>query len=434
MNAPLRLGIAGLGTVGAEVIRLVRQRRGQLAQTTGRTFQITAVSAADRTKDRGVDIDGYSWYDDAVSLARDGDIDVFVELIGGEDGVARASLEAALAAGRPVVTANKALLAVHGASLARAAEERGVALNYEGAVGGGIPVIKALREGLVANRISRISGILNGTCNFILSAMDNDQREFAESLREAQDLGYAEADPAFDVGGFDTAHKLAILTSLAFGTEIAVDDIYVEGIENVSLQDIRAAGQLGYRIKLLGVAQDTGHGIEQRVHPALVAKSSPMAEVAGVFNAVSLAGDFAGDLMIEGLGAGAGPTASAVVSDIADIALGNMRPVFGRPAAGLAKYRRARMRAHEGGYYIGLQVFDRPGSVAGITQCMADQAISLESIIQRGGAARRAAESVMPVALVTYETKEQAIRSALEAIERAGHLAEPAHMIRIEAA
>ena len=284
MTSPLRLGVAGLGTVGSGLVRLMRQNAEQLADSTERPLELTAISARSRNKDRGIDVGAAAWFDDAVKLAVDPSIDVFVELIGGDGGVAREAVEAALKAGKHVVTANKALLARHGADLARLAEKSGVALNFEAAVAGGIPVIKTLRESLAGNQIKRVYGILNGTCNFILTKMQSEKRSFQDVLQEAQALGYAEADPTFDIGGFDTAHKLAILTSLAFGTKPALDQMHIEGIESITQSDIEAADELDYRIKLLGVTLQTESGIEQRVHPALVPKDSAIAEISGVTN------------------------------------------------------------------------------------------------------------------------------------------------------
>jgi len=437
MSEPLRIGIAGLGTVGVGVLSALSENGERISLRCGRTIEVAGVCARDRNKDRGVDVSGFAWHDDPVSLAQSNTIDVFVELIGGEEGPARASVEAALESGRHVVTANKALLAHHGNDLAARAEASGAVLNFEAAVAGGIPIVKAMREGLSANRIERVSGILNGTCNYILTTMEETGRGFADVLKEAQELGFAEADPTFDIGGHDSAHKLAILTALAFGTKISFDDVFIEGITNITAQDIRAADELGYRIKLLGVAQDTGHGIEQRVHPTLVPKSCPIADVDGVFNAVVVEGDQVGDLMIEGRGAGAGPTASAVVADLVDIARGQTGMALGMSVSALSPYVRARMRAHQGGYYVGLLAYDRPGAVAAIAQRMADQQISLDSIVQRGDAARSAAdgpdgEAMLPVAMITHETQESAIRAALDGILADGHIAEPPHMIRIE--
>jgi len=439
MSKPIRLGIAGLGTVGAAVVKLLNERQQRLQAALPRHVQLVAVTARDRTKDRGVDLSGFEWVDDAVALAVSPDIDVFIELIGGETGTAYDAVEAALRSGKSVVTANKALLAHHGTELARLAEKSGAALKFEAAVAGGIPIIKALRESLWSSEIRRVYGILNGTCNYILTLMMTEGRAFDDVLAEAQAAGYAEADPTFDIGGFDAAHKLALLTSIAFGTEVAFDDIYVEGIENITPADIDAADELGYRIKLLGVALKTDAGIEQRVHPTMVPKHSAIAEVNGVTNCVAVDGDDIGAIMLVGPGAGAGPTASSVVSDIMDIARGDCTPAFVRPAADLVPQERARMRAHEGAYYIRMSVYDRPGAFAAIAGRMAEQEVSLESIVQRrahhalpGIDAGRAPGELTNVVLITHPTTEAAIRKALEAIVADGHIVHKPQMIRIE--
>lgn len=439
MKDPLKLGIAGLGTVGAGLLGLFEAHGARLAATLGRDVKIVAVSARDRSKNRGVDLSQATWFDDPVTLAREAPIDVFVELIGGDEGPARAAVEAALGAGRHVVTANKALLARHGVALARVAEAKGLALAFEAAVAGGIPVIKTLRESLAANRVRRVYGILNGTCNYILTKMQEEGRTFTDVLKEAQALGYAEADPTFDIGGFDTAHKLTLLTSLAFGTQVALDQIDVEGIEAVTQADIEAADDLGYRIKLLGVAMQTESGIEQRVHPALVAKHSAIAQVSNVTNAVAIDGDFVGNLLLVGPGAGAKATASSVASDIVDIARGHILPVFSVPAARLETYTRAKLGQHQGAYYVRLSVEDRPGVMAAIAKAMADQNVSLESVVQRrprkalpGIDAKPQPGIPTPVILITHETTEEAIRRALDAIEADGRVAEKPQMIRIE--
>jgi homoserine dehydrogenase len=429
MKNALRLGIAGLGTVGMGVVELLSEHAELVAKRAGRPVKLAAVSARTRGKDRGRDLSGVAWHDDPIALARSADIDVFIELIGGDGDPAKAAIEAAIATGKPVVTANKALLARHGAALAPAAEARGLAFGLEASVAGGIPVVKTLREALAGNRVNRVFGILNGTCNFILTKMANEGRSFADVLKEAQSLGYAEADPTFDVGGFDTAHKLAILAALAFGVEPDAEAIAVEGIEAVTLDDIRNADSLGYKIKLLGVAVASEEGIEQRVHPTLVRKGLPLSDTDGVFNAVVMKGDFVGDLMLEGRGAGAKPTASAVVSDIIDIARGNVRPVFGVPATALAPHRRAPDRAHEGGFYVALELHDRPGSVAAIAQALAREKISIESIVQRAAASPGA---TAPFILITHDTRESAMRAALGHIERDGHVAAKPRMIRME--
>jgi homoserine dehydrogenase len=390
------------------------------------------VSARDRTRDRGVSLSGLHWYDDPAALAADPAVDVVVELIGGSDGPARALVQAAIAAGKPVVTANKALLAVHGAALAAAAEEARVPLAFEAAVAGGIPAIKALREGLAANRILRIAGILNGTCNYILTQMRERGREFAEVLADAQKLGYAEADPSFDIDGIDAAHKLAILAALAFGRPVAFDAVHVEGIRSVSALDIAFAGELGYRIKLLGIARQTEGGpeagISARVHPCMVPQSAPIARVDGVFNAVVAEGDFVGRVMLEGRGAGAGPTASAVVADLIDIARNRHTPVWGAASAELSNAPSVPMSAHIGAYYLRLMVVDRPGVIADVTAVLRDLGVSLESMLQHG----RSPGEAVPVVLVTHETQESAMREALARIAALSTVLEAPTLIRIE--
>lgn len=437
MAEALKVGVAGLGTVGAAVVQLLSKHGGQIARKSGRAVKVTAVSARDRTRDRGIDVTNMEWFTDPVEMAEKADIDIFVELIGGDNGPAEESVRAALRRGIHVVTANKALLARHGVGLAAAAETHKACLNYEAAVAGGIPIVKTLRESMSGNDISRVYGILNGTCNYILTRMEADGISFENCLEDAQRLGYAEADPTFDIEGNDTAHKLAILTSLAFGTEISSDDIYIEGITSITTADIEAANELGFRIKLLGVAQRTETGIEQRVHPTMVPKSSAIARIDGVLNAVAVDGDFVGEIVLVGPGAGGNATASSVVADIADIARGDKTPVLGMPAADLKPYRRARMRLHEGGYYIRLSVFDRPGAFAEIAKCMGDAGISLESIVQKRHAknevpAKYDADVPQPVILITYETTEVAIKEALDVVMSRGVLAEKPQMIRIE--
>lgn len=432
MTTSLRVGIAGLGTVGASVIRLLERQAEALAARTGRHISVTGVSARDRSRDRGVEFAGAKWFDDPVALARSGDIDLFVELIGGDEGPAREAVEAALSSGKSVVTANKALLAKHGMSLAKLAEEKRVALAFEASVAGGIPIVKTLREGLAGNEISRVYGILNGTCNYILSRMELEGMSFDDCLKEAQSLGYAEADPTFDIGGFDTAHKLAILTSLAFGTAVDAEAIHVEGIESIRLEDLRSADELGYRIKLLGVAQRTADGIEQRVHPTMVPKSSAIAQVMGVTNAVTIDADAVKELTLVGPGAGGEATASAVVADIADVARGIRSAPFGLPYATLAAPVRHAMQRHEGGYYIRLSVYDRPGAAANIAMRMAERQISLESIMQKGQRRKASAGAPVPVVLITYATTEGIIREAIDAAVSDGYIAEKPQVIRIE--
>ncbi|MER9964019.1 homoserine dehydrogenase [Mesorhizobium sp. M0045] len=436
MAEALRVGIAGLGTVGASVARVLRDKAAELTRQCGRDIVVSAVSARDPKRDRGVDLGTAQWFDDAVKMAHTAEIDVFVELIGGDEGPSRSSVKAALEAGRHVVTANKALLAKHGVSLAEIAEKRGVLLNYEAAVAGGIPVIKTMREAMAGNSVTRVFGILNGTCNYILTRMEAEGLSFDACLKDAQRLGYAEADPTFDIEGHDTAHKLSILTSLAFGTKIAANDIYMEGISNISQADIRAAGDLGYRIKLLGVAQRTESGIEQRVHPTMVPTASVIAQVHGVTNAVAIETDILGELLLSGPGAGGNATASAVIGDIADIAKSRPGfqhgPVFGRPAKELKPYKKAQMRSHAGGYFIRLTVHDRLGVFAAIAKRMADNDISLESIVQH--AAGPETEAQKTVILVTHETTEAAVRKAVDGITRDSLLTDKPQVIRIERA
>jgi homoserine dehydrogenase len=429
MTHPLSVAVAGLGTVGGGVLKLLRDNADLIAARAGRPIAVTAVSARDRTKDRGVPLTGLRWYEDPVALASDPAVDVIVELIGGSDGPARALAEAAIAAGKPVVTANKAMLAVHGAALAAAAEARNVPLGFEAAVAGGIPVIKALREGLAGNRISRIAGILNGTCNYILTQMRERGREFADVLADAQKLGYAEADPSFDIDGIDAAHKLAILAALAFGRPVAFDAVHVEGIRRVSALDIAFATELGYRIKLLGIARQSDGGIEARVHPCMVPAGAPIARVDGVFNAVVAEGDFVGRVMLEGRGAGAGPTASAVVADLIDLARNRLTPVWGAAFAALSNAPSVPMSMHLGPYYLRLMVVDRPGVIADVTAVLRDLGVSLESMLQRG----RSPGEAVPVVLVTHETQESAMVAALERIAALDTVLETPTLIRIEA-
>jgi len=451
MSEVLRVGVAGVGTVGAAVARLLKRQSQALASRTGRRIVVTAISARDAGKKRDADISAVEFFSDPVALAASEKIDLFVELIGGAEGAARKSVEAALQAGKPVVTANKALLAAHGIELAALAEKKHVALAFEASVAGGIPIVKTLREGLAGNSIDRVYGVLNGTCNYILSRMELEGLSFQECLKEAQRLGYAEADPTFDIGGFDTAHKLAILTSLAFGVAIAPEAIDIEGIERVTLADIEAAEELGFRIKLLGVAQRTVDGVEQRVHPTMVRKTTSIAQAMGVLNAVTIDADAVRELTLVGPGAGGEATASAVVADIADIARGVRSAPFGLPTATLEKLKRAPLRQHEGGYYIRLSVPDVPGAFAKIATRMAERGISLESIMQhspsekdgrplgRPMGARRvekakpaSAAAAVGVILITHATSEHLVREALEAILADGTIDPPAQVIRIE--
>ena len=429
MNSPLRIGIAGLGTVGAGVVKLLAEHGRLLSLRGGRPLKLVAVSARRKAKKRDIDLSHVRWEKDPMALATAPDIDVVVELIGGSGGVARRLVQKALASGKHVVTANMALLAMHGAELAAAAEKRGGILAFEAAVAGGIPIIKALREGLVGNRVQRLYGILNGTCNYILTTMRETGRDFDVVLAEAQAAGYAEADPTFDVDGIDAAHKLAVLTGAAFGAKVNFAGIHVEGIRHVSAMDIQFAEELGYRIKLLGLARETRFGIEQRVHPCMVPLGAPIAHIEGVFNAVVVEGDFVGTTMFQGRGAGQGPTASAVVADLVDVARGRHMPAFVVPADRLADKKISPMDRHVGAYYMRLMVQDRPGVISSVSGALAKERISLESMLQRG----RSQSGEVPVVLTTHETEEAAMQRALARIARLGAVAEEPCVIRIEA-
>ncbi|MBN9497455.1 MAG: homoserine dehydrogenase [Alphaproteobacteria bacterium] len=426
--APLDIAVAGLGTVGAGVIKLIEANGALIARRGGRPLRVVAVAARERKKDRGVDLSKVEWYDDASRMAAEAKCDVVVELIGGADGIAHATVEAALKAGKHVVTANKALLAHRGTELARVAEDKGLTIAYEAAVAGGIPIIKAIREGLAGNRVSRVYGILNGTCNYILTRMRKSGEAFADVLADAQKLGYAEADPSFDVDGIDAAHKLAILAGVAFGTRIDFPGVHVEGIRRIGSEDIQFARELGFRIKLLGIAELTEAGLMQRVHPCMVPLETPIAHVEDVYNAVVAEGDFVGRLVCEGRGAGAGPTASAVVADIVDIAHGRRPMTFQLPAAELAAPTRLPIAARKGSYYIRLDVVDRPGVMADVTATLRDENVSLASMLQRG----RAPGERVPVVLVTHETEEAGMRRALDRISKLGAVLEEPHVVRIE--
>ena len=435
-QAPLRVGVAGLGNVGATLVRILQKDGAELTRKLGRQLVVTAVAARSRSRDRGIDISGLDWFDDPVALAKSDAIDLFVELIGGEDGPAFAAVKAALEIGRPVVTANKALLAKHGVTLARMAEESGAQLGFEAAVAGGIPVIKTLREGLGSARIAKVFGIMNGTCNYILTRMGNEDISFADCLKDAQALGYAEADPTFDVEGFDTAHKLSILATLCFGYEIAPNQIHVEGISRITQHDIKVAAELGYKIKLLGIAQRTDEGIEQRVHPTFVPKGSAIAGVDGVMNAVALETDHVHELLLAGPGAGGPPTASSVLSDILDIARGTRVPPLGVPSEELLPFKQAPMRAHDGGYYIRFNAKDVPGALAAIASRMAEHSISIDSVIQRSDLNAKAValdgSPTRTVVMITQQTLESAVRESLAQIAADGFIVGEPQLIRIE--
>lgn len=428
MDKSIKIAIAGLGTVGAGVIKVLNDNADAISARCGRSIVVTAVTARDRTRDRGVSLDGIRWLDNPLDMATDPEVDVVVELIGGSDGIAKALCETALANGKHVVTANKALIAHHGTALAKLAEDKGVSICYEAAVAGGIPIIKALREGLAGNTFTRVYGILNGTCNYMLTNMRETGRDFDVILSEAQEKGYAEADPSFDVDGIDAAHKLAILTSVAFGCEVDFPGVQVEGIRHVSPIDIKFAEELGYRIKLLGITQLKDGAVEQRVHPCMVSKDTPISRVEDVFNAVVVEGNFVDRTVFEGRGAGEGPTASAVLGDLVDIARGLVVPTFSVPADKLSKIPSSSLVRHKGAYYIRLMVLDRSGVFADIARVLSDNNVSMESIIQRN----RAPEEPVTLVLTMHETEEESMLAALDAIANLDSVVETPRMIRIE--
>jgi len=426
MNTPLRLGIAGLGTVGTGVVRIVRQKAETLAARAGRPITITAVSARTRDKDRGVTLSDYAWEDDPVALAKRDDVDVFVELMGGSDGPAKAATEAAITAGKDVVTANKAMLAHHGHALALAAEDAGRVIRFEAAVAGGIPVIKALTEGLAGNDITRVMGVMNGTCNYILTRMQATGQGYNALFEEADKLGYLEADPNLDVGGIDAGHKLALLSSIAFGCQVDFDGVALEGIQEITLDDIRHAADMGYRIKLLGVAQMTGRGLEQRMSPCLVPAKSPLGQLEGGTNMVVLEGDQVEQIVLRGPGAGMGPTASAVMGDVMDIARGFRLSTFGQPAATLKPCAQA-SSATPARYYLRMSLEDKPGALAKVATLLGEAGISIDRMRQY-----RHDDATAPVLIVTHKTNRDALDTALTGIRRLDVLAGEPVALRIE--
>lgn len=407
MSAPLRLGIAGLGTVGGGVVKIIRRHSALLARRSGREIIISAVSARNRDKDRGVSLKPYAWEDDPVALARRDDVDVLVELMGGSNGPAKAATEAAIAAGKDVVTANKAMLAHHGQALAEAAEARGQIIRFEAAVAGGIPVVKALTEGLAGNEVVRVMGVMNGTCNYILTRMESAGLPYAEVFEEANALGYLESDPQLDVGGIDAGHKLALLASIAFGTKVSFEAMELEGIERISIEDIRQADDMGFRIKLLGIAQKTARGLEQRMTPCLVPSNSPLGQLENATNMVVLEGDAVGQIVLRGAGAGEGPTASAVLSDIMDIARGVRVSTFGQRAESLEAVKPAKS-ATPAPYYLRLALEDKPGALAKIAATLGEAGVSIDRMRQYAHSA-----STAPVLIVTHKTTREALDRAM---------------------
>ncbi|WP_425043998.1 homoserine dehydrogenase [Primorskyibacter sp. S87] len=426
MTQPLRIGIAGLGTVGIGVVKIIRRQADLLKARTGRPIVISAVSARDASKDRGVSLSGFDWESDPVALATRDDVDVFVELMGGSEGAAKDAIEAALAAGKDVVTANKALLAIHGQALAETAEAAGRVIRYEAAVAGGIPVIKALTEGLAGNEITRVMGVMNGTCNYILTNMEARGLGYNALFDECAELGYLEADPNLDVGGIDAAHKLAILAAIAFGTQPNFDAVELEGIQHITLEDIRQAADMGYRIKLLGVARPTPRGLEQRMKPCLVPRDSALGQLEGGTNMVVIEGDAVEQVVLRGPGAGEGPTASAVLGDICDLARGLRLATFGQPATGLTRAAPA-SSGLPAPYYLRMNLADKPGALAKVASILGDAGVSIDRMRQYGHD-----EATAPVLIVTHKTTRQALDVALEAFSDTDVVAGPAVALRIE--
>ncbi|MCD8571257.1 MAG: homoserine dehydrogenase [Alphaproteobacteria bacterium] len=428
MTEPFRIALAGLGTVGTGVIKIVQQNQNLLARRAGRPIEIVSVSARDKNKDRGVDLSPYSWMDNAVQMADSNNVDAVVEMIGGSDGPALALTQTALGRGLHVVTANKAMLAHHGFELAKMAEDNKACLAYEAAVAGGIPIIKSMREGYAANEIQAVYGILNGTCNYILTEMRETGRDFADVLKDAQEKGYAEADPSFDVDGVDAGHKLCILSALAFGTKPDFASLKMTGIRQINKTDIAFAGELGYRIKLLGTARRVAAKVMQVLEPCLVPQSSPLGSVEGVYNAVMVEGDFVKTGISEGRGAGEGPTASAIVADIIDIARGFRVPTFGVPANDLKKADWADINDTVNSYYMRLTVLDQPGVIADVSAILRDHRISIEGFIQRG----RDPGQPVPVVITTHETRHGDVLAACDAIEKLEFSVEKPCLMRVE--
>jgi homoserine dehydrogenase len=428
----VKIGLLGLGTVGAGVVKVLQSHGADMQERVGATLTLAAIADADLIRPReGLDLAKLPMTADAGRVLDDPEIRIVIELVGGLE-PARTFILRALAAGKHVVTANKALLAHHGAELFAEARKRGVLLGFEAAVAGGIPLIRAVKEGLAANRVRAASGIVNGTCNYILTKMTDEGRDFGEVLKEAQARGYAEADPTLDVEGLDSAHKLQILAMLAFRTSVALEDIYTEGIGGVTQADVVNARELGYRIKLLAIAKAEGGALEVRVHPTMIPAASPMAAVSGVFNAVFITGDNVGDLMFYGRGAGQLPTASAVWSDALEIArrvahgqgaLAEDLPVVAASPLPLRPIAEIRST-----YYLRVMALDRPGVLAQVAGILGQHDISLVSVLQKARAEREA----VPVVMMTHEARERDMRAALALIDRLPVVAGRTTMIRVE--
>jgi len=427
---PFKIGLAGLGTVGVGVIKILQQHRDVITARAGRPIDIISVTARSKDKDRGVDISGYNWVDNFADMAQEDGLDCIVEMIGGAEGAVKDAVENALSNGKHVVTANKAMLAHHGASMAKLAEDNNVTVGYEAAIAGGIPIVKAMREGLAGNQITAVSGILNGTCNYILTEMRETGRDFGDVLIEAQEKGYAEADPTFDVEGIDAAHKLCLLTALGFGVLPDFEALSVTGISDISADDIAFAKELGFKIKLLGVAKQARDKILQTMEPCLVPYHSALGAVEGVFNGVNVKGDFVNEITLNGPGAGEGPTASAIVADIIDIARGNRPPVFGVPAAHLKTANWASAEDLTGACYLHLEVKDVSGVIADVTAILKNHDVSIQKMLQPDPAADGAAS----VIIITHDGKIQSVMAGVKEISALDSIIGTPKMLRIESA
>ncbi|MDA9122223.1 homoserine dehydrogenase [Paracoccaceae bacterium] len=426
MGSALKIGIAGLGTVGAGVVKILHSHSRLITSRSGKLVELKAISARSRSKDRGVSLEGLSWESDIIELAGRSDIDVFVELIGGDGNPAKEAIETALKSGKHVITANKALLAKHGQELAKLAEKNNVSLKFEAAVAGGIPAVKVLTESLVGNKINRIMGVMNGTCNYILTRMETSNLPYETVFNEAQKLGYLEADPTLDTGGIDAGHKLAILSSIAFGTQIDFKAVVTQGIELVSIQDIEQAREMGYRIKLLGVSQMTDEGLEQRMQPCLVSANSPIGQLENAMNMIIFDGDHSGQIILRGAGAGEGPTSSAVMSDIIDIARGNKIPTFGQSANSLIKMKPV-LTSTPAAYYIRTKLEDSPGVLAKMATALGNNGISIDQMRQT-----QHADVAAPVVIVTHKTLPETLNKALIEIMKTDVTLEAPVALRIE--
>ena len=428
MNTPLKIGIAGLGTVGIDVFRLLSEHAGLISDRAQRSVVVTAVSSRDKGKNRGIDISNVRWHENPVDLADDKNVDVVVELMGGSDGAAFDIVKTSLENGKPVVTANKALLALRIGEILSLLEKNKSTISCEAAVAGGVPIIKGICEGLAANKISAVYGILNGTCNFLLCKMRSTGRDFDDVLKEAQEKGYAEADPSLDIDGIDAGHKLSILAGMSFGCIPDFSSVYIRGIRNITPMDIVFAEELGYRIKLLGVARQTDKGIEQSVEPCLVPETSPLAVVDGTLNAVYVDGDYIGKVLFTGEGAGGEPTASAVVADIIDVARGRALPFLGLASGKAEILKPADTNKRIGSYFLRLIMLDQMGVLADVSAILRDCCVSIESVLQRG----HSFGQPVPVILISHETLEGGILKAVELIGNLKSVVEPPHLMRIE--